>query len=79
MPDLEPGVSPIYGRIISGRKALRDHDKEHGVTNMADFKETWEKAAKERAKLFTPGAGYDRKRRIEQIKENYERLRNRMR
>lgn len=68
MPDLEPFVSPVDGKVVSGRAALREHDRRHGVTNIADYKETWEKAAKERARLFTPGTKYDRERRIERIK-----------
>lgn len=68
MPDLEPFVSPIDGKVVSGRAALREHDKRHGVTNVADFKETWAKAAKERARMYTPGAGFDRARRVEAIK-----------
>lgn len=68
MPDLEPFVSPIDGKVVSGRAALRQHDKQHNVTNVADFKDTWAKAAEQRARLFTPGSKYDRERRIERIK-----------
>lgn len=72
MPDLEPFVSPVDGKVISGRAALREHDKRHGTTNIADFKETWAKAAEKRAQMYTPGAGFDRARRIEAIKAAYE-------
>lgn len=30
-------VSPIDGRVIRDRKHLRDHNREHGVTNSADY------------------------------------------
>lgn len=76
MPDLEPFVSPVDGSIISGRAALREHDKRHGVTNVADFKSQWEKQGGDRAKLFTPGAGYDRERRVETIKRAFEKARD---
>lgn len=79
MPDLEPFVSPVDGSVISGRAALREHDKRHGVTNVADFKGQWQKQASDRAKLFTPGSGYDRERRVETIKRAYEEVRNKRR
>jgi hypothetical protein len=34
---LDPFVSPIDGRTIGDRKHLRDHNREHGVTNSADY------------------------------------------
>lgn len=74
MPDIEDFVSPIDGRVVHGRRGLREHNKEHGVTNMADFTNEWKDKAKERAKAFTPGAGYDKQRRIERLKENYDKL-----
>lgn len=74
MPDIPDFVSPIDGRIIHGRRGLREHNKEHNVTNVADYKETWEKAAKERARAFTPGSGYDSERRKEHLIRNYEKL-----
>jgi hypothetical protein len=72
MPDLQPFVSPVDGSVISGRRAMRDHFKQHGVTNVADYKNEWEAKAKERARLYTPGSGFDRERRIEAIKYAYE-------
>lgn len=35
--DLQSFVSPIDGREISDRSQLRAHNKEHGVTNSADY------------------------------------------
>lgn len=68
MPDLEAFKSPITGEEIRGRRAMREHYKQHGVTHTSDYKNEWEQKAKERARAFTPGGGYDRERRIEAIK-----------
>ncbi len=35
--DIESFVSPITREVISDRKQLRDHMREHGVTNSADY------------------------------------------
>ncbi|MDB4312064.1 hypothetical protein N9937_01410 [bacterium] len=37
MGDIDPFVSPIDGRLISGRVALRQHNAEHGVTDSRDY------------------------------------------
>jgi hypothetical protein len=55
MPDLPDFVSPIDGKVVHGRKGLRDHEKRHNVTNVNDFKGQWEKAARERERYFTQG------------------------
>jgi hypothetical protein len=34
---LDPFVSPIDGSLIDDRSKLRKHNKEHGVTNVADY------------------------------------------
>lgn len=49
MPDIDAFVSTVDGTIIHSRSNLREHNKKHGVTNISDFKETWAKAAKDRA------------------------------
>jgi hypothetical protein len=67
MPDIKPFVSPITGKEITGRKALRDHNKQFNVTNTADFKGEWEHKAKERAKLFLGDPSFDSNRRKEHI------------
>jgi len=68
MPDIEPFKSPVDGSIVTGRRSLREHNKRNDVTNAADFKETWEKAAKEREKFYTGSSSYDRRDRIEALK-----------
>lgn len=70
MADLEPFQMPD-GTPISGRRAYNAYCKEHNVTNPADFKEEWAKKAEQRAKLFTPGSGYDKERRREALLRNY--------
>lgn len=77
MPDIPDFQSPIDGSIVHGRRSLRDHNKQHGVTNVADYTKTWEGKAKERADAFTPGSGYDGNRRREQLVRSYDKLRNR--
>ena len=35
--DIEPFVSPIDGKTISSRSVLRQHHREHGVTDARDY------------------------------------------
>lgn len=70
--DIEPFKSPVDGSVIIGRKSLREHNKRNDVTNAADFKETWQKAAQERARFFTGDSSYDRRNRIEALKHAVE-------
>jgi len=37
--DIESFVSPITKELISDRRQLREHNREHGVTNSADYSE----------------------------------------
>lgn len=74
MPDIADFVSPVDGSIVHGRRSLREHNKRNNVTNAADYKNEWDAAAKERAKAFTPGAGYDQPRRIQRLREAYDQL-----
>lgn len=73
MGDIEPFKSSVDGTVITGRKSLRDHNKRHGVTNPADFKNEWKQKAEERKKIFTPGSGFDKQRRVEHIRAALER------
>lgn len=75
MADLEPFVSPIDGTIVSGRVAYAEHCKKHNVTNVADYKESWAKAAEERARLFS-GQSHDAERRKEALARNYKEFKN---
>lgn len=53
MPDIEPFKSPVDGSIVSGRAALREHNRRNNVTNTADYKNEWADAAKKREAFFT--------------------------
>lgn len=77
MPDIEPFKSPVDGTIVSGRKALREHNLRNGVTNAADFKETWDKARKERESFYSGETKFDRATRIEALKNAWEKHRRR--
>jgi hypothetical protein len=76
MGDIPDFVSPIDGRIVHGRAGLRAHNKEHDVTNAADYKETWKKAGQERANFYS-GGQYDSKRRKEALIRAYDTLQRR--
>lgn len=52
MPDLPDFVSPVDGKVVHGRKGLREHDRRNGTTNVADYKNVWEKRQQKRADLF---------------------------
>lgn len=41
--DIESFVSPIDGQLIDDRGKLRRHNKQHGVTNSADYTDQWVK------------------------------------
>jgi hypothetical protein len=73
--DIEPFKSPVDGSIIIGRKSLREHNIRNNVTNVADFKETWAKAEKERERFYKGDASYDRAHRIEALKHAFEKHR----
>jgi hypothetical protein len=69
--DLPDFVSPIDGKVIHGRKGLREHEKEHNVTNVADFTSEWEFKAKKRADLFAGNGKYDKERRLQRVIDAY--------
>ncbi len=50
--DIPDFVSVVDGRVVHGRAGLRRHNKELGVTNPADYTETWDRFARKRADLF---------------------------
>lgn len=75
MPDIAPFVSPITGKVISGRAALREHNKMHNVTNVADFDKPggeWDRAAKDRARFYSGDTSYDSERRKEHLIRAFE-------
>lgn len=72
MPDIEPFVSPVDGTVITGRKALREHNKRHNVTNAADYRETWREAAKRRERFLSGDPSFDQARRKESLIKAYD-------
>ena len=66
--DIEPFLSPIDGKLVSGRAALREHNKKHGVTNIADYSEGYfEKSGKQLAKNARGQTEKDKKERCEAL------------
>lgn len=72
MGDIEPFVSTVDGSVVSGRAALRAHNKRNNVTNPADFKDEWAKARERREAFFKGDPKIDQARRIEAIKHAVE-------
>lgn len=54
------------GTVVDSKKKHREYMKRHNLTTADDYKGTWDRAAQERAKLYT-GAGYDRDARREAV------------
>jgi len=74
MPDIEPFKSPITGEVIRGRSHLRQHMKDHGVTNIGDYsQEYFEKKSIERSLEATGQTKQARAERIEALKQAMER------
>jgi hypothetical protein len=65
--DITPFKSVVDGTIISGRRALREHNKRNDVTFTEDFKGEWESKKKERDKMYSGDSSFDRKRRVDHI------------
>ena|SRR5882724_11820181 len=63
-PDISPFKSIVDGTVITGRRALREHNKRNSVTFTEDFRGHWENTAKERAKVYSGDPSFDRKRRV---------------
>ena len=77
MPDIEPFVSPVDGTVVTGRRALREHNKRHNVTNVADYREEWQQKAKERERFYSGDPSYDSQRRREHLIRAFEQNRRR--
>ena len=73
LPDIEPFVSPVDGKVINSRSQLRIHNKQHDVTNMADFSPEYvEKRTKERLARLHGQTREDKQDRMERLKYAYE-------
>ena len=75
MGDLPDFVSPVTGEVIHGRAGMRDHFKQHGLTNVADYKDEWAKKAKDRESFYTGDKRYDSERRKEALKRAFDKHR----
>lgn len=70
IPDIEPFISPVDGKIIKTRSQLREHNREHGVTNQRDYSESFfEKKHNEHHKNMRGGSASDKAERIEIMRE----------
>ena len=69
IPDIEPFVSPVDGKIINSRPQLRAHNKFHDVTNYADFSPEYiQKKVQERQQRLHGQTPQDKQDRIEHLK-----------
>lgn len=74
LPDIEPFKSPITGEVIRGRSHLRQHMREHGVTNIADYSsEYFHKKHIERSQALLGQTKEARAERIAALKQALER------
>lgn len=71
-PDIAPFKSIVDGTAITGRRALREHNKRNDVTFTEDFRGDWERKRKERDSMYSGDTRFDRQRRIEHIKQAIE-------
>lgn len=71
-PDLEPFVSPVDGRVIGSRRALREHNREHDVRQHREYGESegqayFARADRERMLRLTGQTRRDRAERLAAI------------
>ncbi len=80
MKPLAPFKSPITGEIITDRGRLRVHNKEHGVTNFADYgPEYFGRKSKEQQAERTGQTPAAKKERIDLIRRAVEQHENQQR
>ena len=74
VPDIEPFVSSVTGETITTRSQLRQHNREHGVTDSRDYSASFfERKAKEREIALNGQSESDKKDRIEILREKFNR------
>lgn len=66
-PDISPFKSVVDGTVVTGRRALREHNKRNDVTFAEDFRGDWDRAGKVRDSMYSGDSRFDRKRRVEHI------------
>ncbi len=62
---IDPFISPIDGTVISCRSTLRKHNREHGVTNIADYGEDY--FARRKIEMHNESTGNTREAKQERI------------
>lgn len=67
-PDISPFKSVVDGSTITGRRALREHNKRNNVTFAEDFKGEWDTKRKARDSMYGGDPKFDQRRRVEAIK-----------
>ena len=66
---LEPFISPVTKELITSREQLRLHNKEHGITNSADYSDEYmAKKIKQREDRLNGNTHQAKTERIELIK-----------
>ena len=70
--DIEPFVSPVDRTLITGRRALRSHQRRHGVAQHGEYGENngqafFERAEKDRRERALSNTREDRQQRISAI------------
>jgi hypothetical protein len=74
LPDITPFKSPVTGEIITTRSQLRQHNKDHGVTDSRDYSgEFFEKKTRERERAINGRTEQDHKDRIDILREQFNR------
>lgn len=67
---MKPFVSPITGEEITSRPQLAAHNKQHGVTNSADYSREWyQSKEKQRQRELNGDTKRQRKERIADLQE----------
>jgi hypothetical protein len=74
MGDIEPFVSTVDGSMITGRKALREHNLRNGVTNVADFKNVFAENQRKKEEFYSGNDKEGKKRRTEALVRSYDKL-----
>lgn len=77
--DLPPIQSPIDGKVLGGRRQLREYMKEKNLAHADEVKPDWDREAKKREAFYSGDPSYDRQRRVERIKNSIEQLQARRR
>jgi len=73
--DIEPFISPITREVITSRSKLRQHNKEHGVTDSRDYgHEFMLKRSHERVNRMTGNNPEAKAERIECVKQTLEKF-----